>query len=272
MADVKWIKLATDIFDDEKIKLIESMPDRDAILVIWLKLLIQAGKCNDDGRIYLDVTLRYTDEMLATIFSRPVNTVRLAIETFEKFKMIEVDDDGTINLPNWEKHQNTQGLEKIKEQNRIRQQKFRERKAIPNVSVTDSDNVSVTLRNGTDKNKNKNKSVATLPPNVIEFSSKFYSHLKSEYPEKKIKVDNEKIEKGADAVRLLIEKDGFDLDKEIRPALVWALKDDFWSAQVNSLAELRKKKKGSDNHKFYNLFQQFSACGKSNGDDREPLY
>jgi hypothetical protein len=32
------------MFDDEKIKLIESMPDADSILIIWIKLLIQAGK------------------------------------------------------------------------------------------------------------------------------------------------------------------------------------------------------------------------------------
>ncbi len=42
MPDVKWIKLTTFMFDDEKIKLIESMPDADAVLVIWIKLLIQA--------------------------------------------------------------------------------------------------------------------------------------------------------------------------------------------------------------------------------------
>ena len=32
MAEVKWIKIVTDIFDDEKILLIESMPDADALI------------------------------------------------------------------------------------------------------------------------------------------------------------------------------------------------------------------------------------------------
>ena len=49
MADVKWIKIATDIFDDEKILLIESLPEADSIIVIWFKLLCLAGKQNNSG-------------------------------------------------------------------------------------------------------------------------------------------------------------------------------------------------------------------------------
>ena len=44
MAEVKWIKIVTDIFDDEKILLIETLPEADSIIVIWLKLLCLAGK------------------------------------------------------------------------------------------------------------------------------------------------------------------------------------------------------------------------------------
>ena len=43
MADVKWIKITTDIFDDEKILLIESLPDAYAIITCWFKLLCLAG-------------------------------------------------------------------------------------------------------------------------------------------------------------------------------------------------------------------------------------
>ena len=46
MADIKWIKITTDIFDDEKILLIESLPEADSIIVIWFKLLCLAGKMN----------------------------------------------------------------------------------------------------------------------------------------------------------------------------------------------------------------------------------
>ena len=125
MAEVKWIKITTNIFDDEKIKLIDTMPDRDALLVIWFKLLTMAGKTNDNGFLYIIKEMPTTDEMLATIFNRPLNTVRLALEMFKKFGMIEINEH--VNIVNWEKHQNIEGLEKIKEQNRLRQQKRRDK-------------------------------------------------------------------------------------------------------------------------------------------------
>ena len=88
--DVKWIKIVTDIFDDEKILLIESMPEADSIIVIWFKLLCMAGKQNNKGIFLLNDKIAYTDEMLATIFRRPLNTVRLALKTFENYGMIEI--------------------------------------------------------------------------------------------------------------------------------------------------------------------------------------
>lgn len=130
MSDVKWIKLSTNMFDDEKIKLIEKMPDADTILVVWIKLLTQAGKTNASGYIYLNESIPYTDEMMATIFNRPIGTIRLALETFKSFGMIEIDEKSFITISNWEKHQNIEGLEKIREQNRIRKQKERERKKL----------------------------------------------------------------------------------------------------------------------------------------------
>jgi predicted phage replisome organizer len=102
--DVKWIKITTNMFDDEKIKLIESMPDKDAILIIWIKLLVQAGRTNANGYIFLNEKTPYTEEMLAIIFNRPVNTVRLALKTFKEFNMIEMDEKDLL-VTNWNKHQ-----------------------------------------------------------------------------------------------------------------------------------------------------------------------
>lgn len=147
MADVKWIKITTDIFDDEKILLIESMPEADAMIVIWFKLLCLAGKQNNSGVFTLSDKIAYTDEMLATIFRRPVNTVRLALNTFESFGMIELIN-GVITIPNWEKHQSIDRLEELREQTRVRVAKHREKQK----ALTDS-NVTVTLCNDTDKNR-----------------------------------------------------------------------------------------------------------------------
>ena len=124
MADVKWIKITTDIFDDEKILMIESMPSADSIIVIWLKLLTFAGKQNNDGVFLMSNRIAYTDEMLACIFRRDVNLVRLALRTFEQFGMIEIIEK-VITIPNWNKHQTLDAYEKKKERDRLYQQERR---------------------------------------------------------------------------------------------------------------------------------------------------
>ena len=120
MADVKWIKITTDIFDDEKILMIESMPSADSIIVIWLKLLTFAGKQNNDGVFLMSNRIAYTEEMLASIFRRDVNLVRLALNTFEQFGMIEIIEK-VITIPNWNKHQSLDAYEKKKERDRLYQ-------------------------------------------------------------------------------------------------------------------------------------------------------
>lgn len=183
MSEIKWIKITTDIFDDEKIRLIDALPDHDAILVIWFKILALAGKHNRNGLLMMSDKVHYTDEMLATIFQRPLNTVRMALGVFEQFGMIEIID-GVITLPNWEKHQNIDGMERIKEQTRNRVARHREKQknlALGNVTS----NVTVTqgneLEEEGDKNKNKNrldedKNITTTSnsENILElFQSEF---------------------------------------------------------------------------------------------------
>lgn len=146
MAEVKWIKIVTDIFDDEKMLLIDGLPEHDAIIVIWFKLLCLAGKQNNGGVFMISDKIAYTDEMLATIFHRPLNTVRLALKTFEKYGMIEIIDD-TITIPNWSKHQNLESIEQAREATRKRVQRYREKQRLLAESNGDS-NVTVTLRNG----------------------------------------------------------------------------------------------------------------------------
>ena len=140
MAEVKWIKLTTSMFEDEKIDYIESLPEADAILIVWIKLLTLAGKCNAGGFVFLTETIPYTEEMLAHKFRRPLNTVKLALATLERLGMIDWND-GRLTIINWGKHQNIEGMEKIREQTRKRVARYRSKqKQLPG-------NATVTLRN-----------------------------------------------------------------------------------------------------------------------------
>ena len=156
MSEIKWIKITTDIFDDEKICLIDALPDHDAILVIWFKILALAGKHNRNGLLMMSDKVYYTDEMLATIFRRPLNTVRMALGIFEQFGMVEIID-GIIALPNWEKHQNIDGMEKIKTQTRNRVAKYREKQKNLALGGNVTCNVTVTESNATEEDRDKDK-------------------------------------------------------------------------------------------------------------------
>lgn len=138
MADVKWIKITTDIFDDEKILLIESLPEADSIIVIWFKLLCLAGKMNNSGVFMMNDTIAYTDKMLATIFRRKETTVQLALQTFENFGMVEIID-GVITIPNWNKHQSLDAYEKKKQRDRLYQA---ERRANQRALISKSSDIS----------------------------------------------------------------------------------------------------------------------------------
>ena len=124
MGEVKWIKIATDIFDDEKILLIESFPDAYAIITVWFKLLCLAGKKNNGGVFLMNDKIPYTDKMLATIFRMNESTVKLALNAFEQFKMIEIVE-GIITIPNWNKYQTLDAYERKKERDRLYQEERR---------------------------------------------------------------------------------------------------------------------------------------------------
>jgi predicted phage replisome organizer len=194
MADVKWIKITTDIFDDEKMLMIESMPSADSIIVIWFKLLTFAGKQNNDGVFLMSNRIAYTDEMLASIFRRDVNTVRLALNAFRQFGMIEIIED-VITIPNWNKHQSLDAYEKKKERDRLYQQERRSRqKALICGKSSDTSSDCHTMESSdvavSEKDKEKERDIEEEYINKVQKPSKaeidrFFDSLWSLYPVKK---------------------------------------------------------------------------------------
>lgn len=156
MAEVKWIKIATDIFDDEKILLIEGLPDAYAIITVWFKLLCLAGKKNNGGVFLMNDKIPYTDKMLATIFRMNESTVKLALNAFEQFKMIEIVE-GIITIPNWNKHQTLDAYERKKERDRLYQEERRakQRALIEKSSDKSSERTSDVAVSDIDKEEDK---------------------------------------------------------------------------------------------------------------------
>ena len=139
MTRMKWIKIDTGIFDDSKIRLIESMPEGNTLIVIWFRLLILAGKEFTNGVFMINDKIACTDEMLATIFGKPIATIRLALETFQKLNMVDLID-GTYSIPTWNKYQSADKYEINRARDRKRLQEWRkkqqDKKGIPQINAT----------------------------------------------------------------------------------------------------------------------------------------
>lgn len=168
MADVKWIKITTDVFDDEKILLIESLPDSYAIITVWFKLLCLAGKQNNSG-VFIMGQMPYTDKMLATIFRMKEATVTMALQTFEQFGMIEIID-GVITIPNWGKHQNLDQLENRKQYMRNYMKEYRGKQKLLACKTNSKTNVNEAEGDKEEdkKKKKKYKRVPFVPPTFEE--------------------------------------------------------------------------------------------------------
>lgn len=139
MADVKWIKITTDMFDNRKIKHLRRLPDGNSIVLIWVMLLTLAGRCNSGGMIFLTENIPYTPKMLADELDFEESTVQLALNALEQLGMIQTSGDGFLAVTGWEEHQNIEGMEKIRESKRLAQARWRAKQAaIAEKSTVDS--------------------------------------------------------------------------------------------------------------------------------------
>nr|DAG69030.1 MAG TPA: replisome organizer [Caudoviricetes sp.] len=150
MADVQWIRITTDMFDNRKIKHLRKLPEGNNIVLIWVMLLTMAGRCNAGGMIFLTENIPYTTKMLADELDFEENTIRLALQVFEELHMVTTDRE-YLRVPGWEEYQNVEGLDRIRAQTRTRVANHRERKKLSACNVTG--NVTVTHGNAAEEDK-----------------------------------------------------------------------------------------------------------------------
>ena len=148
MAEIKWVKLTTDMFDNRKIKHLRRLPEGNNIVLIWVMLLTMAGRCNSGGMIFLTENIPYTPKMLADELGFEESTVILALKSLEQLNMV-VTDQGFFSIAGWEEYQNIEGMEKIRESKRLAQAKWRaKQKALPESSTGDSTVDSTEIKSG----------------------------------------------------------------------------------------------------------------------------
>jgi predicted phage replisome organizer len=134
---------------DTKIKMIRKMPDGDRLLVLWIGILCIGMKSGKPGVLEIGDGIPFDAETLSTELDLELNTVKFGLKMFHDYKMIEISQNETIFIKNFEKHQNIKRIEKERKKTRKRVQNYRKRQRLLIEGVT---------RNNTVTNKqNKNK-------------------------------------------------------------------------------------------------------------------
>ena len=282
MADITWIKLRTNMFDDEKIRLIEKMPEGDSIIIIWVKLLTYAGKANCNGYIMINENIPMNIEQISMIFNRPFEKVKYAIAVLESFGMIEVSENEVVSIINWEKHQNIEGMEKIKIQNKERQRKYREKQKKKQIPSPKDNNVTVTLPNATDIDKEEEEELNNTSSPKATKKEKYNSdspyYQMAQYLYGWIKKNNPiakepNWQQWSDDFRKIVELDKRET-KQLKEVIDFSQKDDFWHTNILSPSKLRKqyeqlygkmiKPKGIIKEKIYNPMEDFNNESTTN--------
>ena len=182
MAEIKWIKLTTDMFDNRKIKHLRKLPDGNNIVLIWVMLLTMAGRCNAGGMIFLTENIPYTPKMLADELGFEENTLRLALEALDSLNMV-VTNQGHFTVAGWEEYQNIEGMEKIRESRRLAQARWRaKQKALPGVSTVDSTVDSTEIENNNaEEDIEEERDIEEEKKSVRETTHTIFKRLLPEY-------------------------------------------------------------------------------------------
>jgi predicted phage replisome organizer len=188
MADVKWVKLTTDMFDNRKVKYLRKLPDGNNIVLIWVMLLTMAGRCNSGGMIFLTENVPYTPKMLADELDFEENTVVLALQVLEQLNMITTNQ-GFFAIAGWEEYQSTDRLSELREYNRIAKQKSRAKQkvlqAVNDKSMTSQrcQDTDIDIEEDIDKDKKNNIRRKYGEYKNVLLSDADLEKLQSEFPD-----------------------------------------------------------------------------------------
>lgn len=134
---MNWIKIVCNILDNRKIRMIRKGPEGNTLVLLWLLMLIEGGKCNRGGYLMVSGRVPYTAETLSLLTDISLQVVSLGLSIFRGFDMID-DSDGVIYIKNWSKYQSEDKLELRREKDRQRKQLQRQRErdkiAIPQIA------------------------------------------------------------------------------------------------------------------------------------------
>lgn len=112
-------------FDDPRWLAIEQMPDADAVQIIYVRMLMLAGRSNAGGLLMLHDSLPYDVCTLSAVIRKTIPVITFALKTLITFQFIELVDN-VIAIAAWDRLQPAGELARLAE----RREKDRHRKRV----------------------------------------------------------------------------------------------------------------------------------------------
>jgi len=91
-----WLKLQSDFFTGEDIKVIRSQKNGAEYLIFWLQLLLKSITRVEPGILRFKENIPYDDKILASITETSEDVVRSAMKLFQELGMIIIAGNGDI--------------------------------------------------------------------------------------------------------------------------------------------------------------------------------
>ena len=123
---MEWVKVMCNFLDHRKIKLIRKEPRGDTLVLLWLSLVAEAGKCGRGGALLVCENTPYDAKTLSLLLAMKKTTVERGLDLFARLRMIEWQGD-ILCIRNWRKYQSEEKLELRREKERLRQQRHRQK-------------------------------------------------------------------------------------------------------------------------------------------------
>ena len=265
-----WLKLKEDFFEEDTIEWLEEQPNGKEYCLFYLKLCLKSLKT--EGILVRNVgnlMIPYDPESLAKLTNSNTDTVKVAMDLFNKIGLIKILDSGEIYL--------NQLSELVGSETEYARQKRIQRAKEDNVQklsgkgrleIELEKDIDMTSRDGTDKDIEEDKDIdkeekkGKYSNEHLRLAKKLQSNLTEDFPKEMNKVD---IEKWADTIRLMEERDKASIEA-IEYVINWLPTNEFWFGNIRSAKKLREKfeklkfeiKADKNNHKKQSQKLQYS--------------
>ncbi|MGF3113725.1 phage replisome organizer N-terminal domain-containing protein [Facklamia sp. P9177] len=246
-----WLKLNENFFKEDTIQWIEDQENGKDYVIFYLKLCLESLK--DNGKLVRYVgekLIPYDVKALAKLTGTSLDTVAVAMKTFEQIGLVEMLETGELYL----KQINEMIGSETDSAKRMRKLRAKENLTeLPEPSHCDN-NVQksdiVVQKSDTEKeiekeididikkksnNSQQSKSRYAEDSNYFLLSKFLLSLIKKRNPEHK----EPNLQNWADDFRKLVELDKRDLS-QVKNVVIWCQNNDFWQNTILSPAKVRK--------------------------------